>query len=81
VCGNPILIQHIKTNSTFCYYSQMKHNINERAEGNISKYYSGGKISLSDYLNGLNQEEKTKILHDAYSCIDMFYQVIDDSKG
>jgi hypothetical protein len=59
----------------------MKHNINERAEGNISKYYSGEKFSPSDYLSAFSQEEKTRIFNDAYSCIDMFYQIIDDSKG
>jgi hypothetical protein len=59
----------------------MKQRIDERTEDNISKYYSGGKISPYDYLNGFNQEEKTKIFHNAYSCIDMFYQIIDDNKG
>jgi hypothetical protein len=59
----------------------MKQNIDDKTEGNISKYYSGEKFSPSDYLSTFSQEEKTRIFNDAYYCIGMFYRIIDDSKG
>jgi len=57
-------------------YCQRDKPIQNGWQRDIGNY--DNQSSSFDYLNGFNQQEKAKIFNDVYSCIDMFYQLVND---
>ncbi|MBT6690438.1 hypothetical protein HN903_02455 [archaeon] len=68
-----------KANKSMSRYYQEKKQFQESWQQSAEKY--NYQCFLPDCLNEFSQEERTKIFNDVYSCINKFYQLVNNRTG